>query len=73
VQSDPNQRTVRVRILVAVDRNGKWAACGYSWSDAKESIFIDDLEDGEVYHWVEADVPLPAEAGPAIEGVVNAD
>lgn len=63
--------TVRVRVLVAVDRRGKWAACGASDHDAKEIIYIDDLEDGEIYHWVEADVPLPAEAGPAIEGSVQ--
>jgi hypothetical protein len=64
--------TVRVRILVAVDCKGKWIACGSSDHSAKEIIFIDNLEDGEIYHWVEADVPLPAEAGPAIEGIVHA-
>lgn len=74
------QTTVRVRILVAVDRRGKWLAYGWGPSseqlDAeriKEAMALDDIEDGEIYHWVEADVPLPAEAGPAIEGVVHAE
>lgn len=31
------------------------------------------IEDGAVFHWVEADVPPPAEAGPAIEGAVTPD
>jgi hypothetical protein len=67
--------TVRVRILVAIDRNGKWTATGASWykdEDTRSIAFIDDLESGEAYHWVEADVPLPTEMGPAIEGTVHA-
>jgi hypothetical protein len=69
-----SQKTVRVRILVATDRKGQWVAGGY-WKntsdEAKEWLYIDDLEDGEIYHWIEADVPLPAEDGPTIEGVVE--
>jgi hypothetical protein len=68
--------TVRVRILVAVDRNGKWishGASGESEAEARQWIFIEDLEEGEVYHWIEADVPLPVDAGPAIKGMVLHD
>ncbi len=74
--TDHPERTVHVRILVAIDRNGKWVCHGYAGATDKEVqewICIDDLEDGEIFHWVEADVPLPAEAGPAIEGVVHAE
>lgn len=68
--------TVRVRVLVAIDSNGKWTATGASWhtdKEVKEYAFVDDLDSGEVYYWIEADVPLPAEAGPAIPGTVMAD
>ena len=73
--TDP-QTTVRVRILVAVDHTGKWIATGISWwsdKETRENAFVDDLAAGERYSWVEADVPLPTEAGPAIDGVVHAD
>lgn len=65
-------KTVRVRILVAVDRQGKWV-CSSAYSgdrDAREWIILDHLDQGEVFHWIEADVSLPPEAGPAIEGKV---
>lgn len=69
-----DKSTVRVRILVAVDQSGEWRASGSSSiSDVaiKEWLYIDDLEDGAIYHWIEADVPLPREAGPAIEGTIK--
>jgi hypothetical protein len=69
------QKTVKVRILVAVDCSGNWTSHGHSGeSDTamKDWIDIDNLEYGEVYHWVEADVPLPVEIGPAIAGVTHA-
>jgi hypothetical protein len=70
------QTTVRVRILVATDRKGYWIAYGFAGESdpeqIKQAMTLDDVEPGEVYHWIEADVPLPAEAGPAIEGVVHA-
>lgn len=55
--------TVRVRILVAVDRLGQWQT--YGWFDATDEtaradIYVDDLVPGERYTWVEADVPKPA-------------
>lgn len=55
-------RTVRVRIAVAVTPDGAWSAFGYSGYDekgVKESVFIDDLPEGEQFHWIEADVPIP--------------
>ena len=66
--------TVRVRILVAIDRDGKWTALGawsYTDDEMKDLIFTDNLDPGEVYHWIEANVPLPTEAGPAIGGTVS--
>ena len=57
-------KTVRVRIRVAVDKLGQWAAAGlwrYDDAKAQDLIFIDDLEPGEAYHWIEADVPVPPE------------
>ena len=55
-------RTTRVRILVAVDPAGNWSGFGMPGDDyvsAKRNIYIDDLEEGERYYWVEADVPVP--------------
>lgn len=69
-------KTVRVRVLVAVDRKGAWVSFGASSETdavAKEWIATESLEAGEIYHWIEADVPLPTEAGPTIEGEVLAD
>lgn len=55
-------RTVRVRIAVAVDAEGKWAASGWKDGGDKCKDFIaDDLGDPYRIVWVEADVPLPAE------------
>ena len=66
-------KTVRVRIAVAVDRDGAWVASG--WSDAKGEPcdcigdMVDGLEVGEARSFVEADVPLPEQA--VIEGEVK--
>lgn len=55
------QATVRVRILVAVDKDGDWTCHGYhDCKDAMREIFTDTLGVGERYTWVEADVPKPA-------------
>lgn len=45
------QKTVRVRIAVAVDKDGDWRA----WGDVEEVVVFG----GEALHWVEADIPLP--------------
>jgi hypothetical protein len=69
------QKTVRVRILVATDRKGQWLAYGWNGGTdmerVREAMPLDDIDLGEIYHWIEADVPLPAEDGPTIEGVVE--
>jgi hypothetical protein len=65
---------VRVRILVAIDDNGKWSACGYYSNDdaaTRDVIFIDDIGEHLSYHWVEADIPIPTPL--TINGVVTED
>lgn len=69
-----DQTTKRIRILVAIDSDGKWvsAGCDYgSASDPKEWIFLDDLGTNLTYHWIEADVPVPGET--TIEGQIYAE
>ena len=70
----------RVRILVAVDSNGKWTSIGYSDHTGKDNInekefkdwiCIDDLNDDIKYSWVEADVPLPESSYQSIDGEVK--
>ncbi len=57
------EKTVRVRIAVAVDKDGKWSACGLpsyeSWDEAMD-CWVDDLAPGEAQYWVEATLPIPA-------------
>lgn len=57
----------RVRVLVAIDHEGKWSSAGYDYgdgsgSDPKEWLIIDGLSEHMSYHWVEADVPVPSES-----------
>jgi hypothetical protein len=61
--------TVRVRIAVAVDKDGKWNCCGWKTDmtakkyDAEAmGLAVDGVADGEARYWIEADVPLPTEA-----------
>lgn len=66
-------KTVRVRILVAVDEAGKWTSAGYAGdTDAKDWIMLDDLGETIAYRWVEADVPLP-EVDITVEGTCQPD
>ena len=63
---------VLVRIAVAVNSKCEWAAFGFSKNtdeEMKEAVFIDDMADGEQFHWVEAMVPVPFEQ--TIEGEVK--
>lgn len=77
---------MKIRIAVAVAKDGTWRACG--WRDPNETIFglhdqmmdnaIEFLsehvhEQGMQYHtvWVEVDVPLPAEPVTVIGRVVG--
>lgn len=70
----PPGRTVRARIAVAVDHNGRWSACGGSIlsgdEETRAAVFVDDLADGEVFHWVEADIPVPEKIA---SGVIQGD
>lgn len=56
------QRTVRVRIAVAVDSSGKWGSCGWMGADEEDAMChaceaLDAL--GEALYWLEAELPLP--------------
>ncbi len=64
-------RTIRVRILVAVDSKGQWVSHGASGqNDATKRYWIvtEGLGERVAYRWVEADVPVPAEV--TVEGDV---
>ena len=51
---------IRVRIAVAVDDTGKWAAVGYKGMDDGDMYSIaDDLSVNARYFWLESDLPLP--------------
>lgn len=60
------RKTARVRIRVAVCRDGHWAAYGAADmpTEDAESVLWDmtsDHPDPVMFRWVEADVPLPEE------------
>lgn len=70
-------KTVRVRILVAVDEHGSWVSSGFhlvhrkvQQPDPREWIAVESLDDRIVYRWVEADVPMPM-ATVVVGGVVT--
>jgi len=66
------KRTVRVRIAVAITKEGHWNAVGWdTGSDVdRMSAAIDGLDaDEEARHWIEADVEVPEES--MIEGAVS--
>lgn len=52
-------RTVRVRILVAVDKVDSWTAVGSSHIDENDARRHLNCSRSARYSWVEADVPLP--------------
>lgn len=58
-------KTVRVRIAVAVDEYGEWAANGWNskkpdYDTSAQSLALEGVEGCAVgFHWVEADVPVP--------------
>lgn len=67
---------VKVRIFVAVDPRGMWAASGWSREDgtvddeAVMDMALDLIDPGEARYWVEAELPLPSV--PVVEGEVKA-
>ena len=71
VEKTITTQRVRVRIAVAVNSKCEWAAFGFSKNtdkEMKEAVFVDDMAEGEQFHWIEADVPVPQEQ--IIEGEV---
>ena len=73
--SPGQSKTQRVRILVAIDGKGNWASanCGGQRDDdvLNDHIRVDYLDDPFVFHWIEADVPIPQET--TIAGVATPD
>jgi len=69
------ERMVKVRIAVAVDGTGTWVAAGWPTSQEKASGFllahdyVSELADHIAYHWVTAELPIPAET--EVEGEVE--
>lgn len=56
------QKTVKVRILVAVDSKGEWSAYGYTNNDEAtnhECLWLEGMDGREAYYWVTAEVPIP--------------
>lgn len=56
--SEVKERTMRVRIAVAVHDKDLWSAAGGSGIDSV-AIALEDVGDDARLTWVEADVPLP--------------
>lgn len=55
--------TMTVRVAVAVDPNGKYAARGGSWGEddwSKHDSLLESLEFGEARYWLTAELPLPS-------------
>ena len=54
---------MKVRIAIAITPNGNWTAAGYKGCEDESpqsvlDVYVDEMV-GEVYHWIEADVPIP--------------
>lgn len=67
----PNETTIRARIRIAVWPDGRWTAYGDEGKHVQRTLdeLLDASPGGESYHWIEANVPLPA----TVEGVVTND
>jgi hypothetical protein len=54
-------KTVKVRIAVVVDKEGKYAATGYTamTDDHAFDFLIEGIADGEARYWLEAELPIP--------------
>lgn len=54
-------RTVRVRVAVAVDKNGCWSANGASafGDDDAMGFSVEHLETGEARYFLTAELPIP--------------
>lgn len=56
----------KIRIAGAIDPKGAWAVCGYGKvghpkfdKELRDDLFVDDLENGEKYFFIEAEIELP--------------
>lgn len=54
-------KTVKVRIAVAVDPDGKWAAHGWPEQDDETAfeLVVDDLKHGEYRYFLTAELAVP--------------
>lgn len=58
-------KTVKVKIALAVDSDGKWNASGWSNPDGTPNttnsmdIAVDGVAEGESRYWIELEVPVP--------------
>ena len=64
---------VKVRIAVAVGKDGHWNAAGWEGGSAEDvmAIAIDLVEDGEARYWLEAELDVPQET--VVQAVVTKD
>lgn len=54
--------TVKVRIAVAVDKDGKWNSCGASGMEDDDMLGLaaDCVETGERRYWITAELEMPS-------------
>ena len=52
-------KTVKVRVIVAVDCEGNWSAGAHSGENDRTSVYVDNLKEGERYFWLTAELPVP--------------
>ncbi len=69
---------MKIRIAVAIDKNGKWGSGGWGEpgqitpSDQMwDAALCGDIAEGEARYWVEVEVALPVEKVPVIQGEVS--
>lgn len=55
------EKTVKVRIAVAVDPEGNWGCAGWKNADQDElhSYAVENLENGEHRYWLDAELKIP--------------
>lgn len=68
------RETVRVRIAVAVDEEGRWNAAGWRSTNSDslmQDIAVEGMDSDSIIalHWIEANIPLPI--AEVIEGEVT--
>lgn len=68
--TDNPQTTVKVRVAVAIEPNGRWSATG-DWN-ASDEHNIENLGANGAYalHWIEMEYPVPVVTSPSGEIVL---